>query len=204
MRLIRLLLPIAFGMHFIVAAPISTRAEEPAESAAASYIRTLFDATLHDGHDLSDRCPDVEAFGRFAAGRLWHDLPDSERARFNRDFCVLASDAVNRLQAAFPGLSLTITTSQEAPQGMISVQGVVSVPGGQHWPISWLIAGPPGHPHLADLRILGISLGIFLRGLATAEGPEKAPESHNSAEILDPWQRALDRALPRAGSTPPR
>lgn len=196
MRLIRSLIPIAFGLLIAVAVPFHIRADDRAEAAAARYIRTLFDATLPERGDLSDHCRDIEAFGRFAAGRLWHAMPDPERAEFNRDFCAFATDAVNRLRSTFPGLKLEITHFHAAPQNMISVHSVVVISNSQQWPVDWLVAGSPTRPHLADMRLLGISLGILLRGLAAVEWPEKAPESLTSAEILRPWRRALDRALP--------
>ncbi len=52
--------------------------------AAARYIRALFSATLPTRGAPADLCQEVEAFGRFAAGRLWHDLADDERRRFTR------------------------------------------------------------------------------------------------------------------------
>jgi len=204
MLLIRSLAPIVFGLLIMLAAPKAVRADQTADSAAARYIRTLFDATLSEQDAWSEHCPDIQAFGRFAAGRLWHALSQAERTRFNHDFCALAGDAVNRLRDAFPGLSLVITSDRAAPQKMVLVLSNVARPGLQPWPVDWLIAGPPEQPHLADLRILGISLGIFMRTIAALEWPGKVPETATSSQILRSWRQALDRALPPPGTTPPR
>lgn len=204
MRLIRSLMPFAFGLFVVLATPMAVLADRPVNSAAARYIRTLFDATLREHGSWPDRCRDIQGFGRFAAGRLWHALSEPERDHYNRDFCTLASDAVNRLRDAFPGLTLEIKGDRSAPQNMVSVQSSVARPGLEPWPVDWLVDGQPGQPELADLRILGISLGIFLRALAILEWPEKVPERLTSGQILRPWRQALDRALPPPGVVPPR
>ena len=41
--------------------------------------------------------------------------------RFTRGFCALASDAVARVHAAFPDLTLVMRESLAAPQGMAMV-----------------------------------------------------------------------------------
>lgn len=203
MRLTRSILPITVGIFLNAAAPILVRADETLNSTAARYIRTLFDATLQEGGGLSRHCEETEALGRFAAGQLWHTLPDPERTRFSRDFCYLAGDAVRRLRTKFPGLTLELGASDAAPLSMLSMHSIVFLRDEKHWKVDWLIAGLPEHPHVADLQILGMSLGIFLRSLTIQDWSQKAPQAMSSAVILHPWRLALDRALPSAGIAPP-
>lgn len=172
--------------------------------AAARYIRALFSATLPARGDPIDLCPEVESLGRFAAGRLWHDLADDERHRFSRDFCALATDAVARVHAAYPGLTLSALEPVAAAQGMILVRSSLNRPQTDPWPVDWLVAGAPARPHLADLRILGVSLGIFLRSIAMIRAAPVEAGERTAAAILDPWRQALDRALPPQAGSPPR
>lgn len=209
MRLIHSIAPIAFGMLFAAAAPIQVEAEQLTDSEAARYIRTLFDATLQGDRQgpsdgLANHCPDIEAVGRFAADQLWQLLSNAERQNFNQAFCHLAGTAVSRLRDMFPGLQLAIVESRPAPQDMVSVHGWVMTRDGRQWPVDWLVAGPSDQPHLADLRILDVSLGIFLRSLAILEWPGNAPKSLTPGQILRPWGDALDRALPPHRGAAPR
>ena len=204
MCFIRTLLPIAIGLVIALAEPGAPRADAPMDLAAARYIRALFSATLPAGDEPADLCPEVESFGRFAAGRLWHDLADDERHSFTRDFCALATDAVARVHAAYPGLTLSDLEPVTAAQGMTLVQSWLNRPQMESWQVDWLVAGAPAQPHLADLRILGVSLGIFLRSVAEMRSAPIEVGERTARAILDPWRQALDRALPPHPVSPPR
>jgi hypothetical protein len=131
-------------------------------------------------------------------------LSDAERQKFDQNFCNLGSGAVQRLRKIFPGLALTVGESTPAPQDIMTVHTLVTTQDGRQWAVDWLIAGAPERPYLADLRLLGISLGIFLRSLAALEWPDKVPTSLSADDILAPWARALNRALPANRGTAPR
>ncbi len=181
--------------------PTSLYAEIQQE-AAASYIRALFETSLRSGTAAASICPDVAKFGRFAAGYAWHGLPESERTRFAADFCGLAIDAVTRLRSAFPGLHLELEQVSPGAQGMVIVASRVVRPAREPWAVKWVVAADDGHLRLADLRILGISLGIFLRGLTALQAPLDTAHPANAARILGPWRHALDRAFPPPTSLP--
>jgi ABC-type transporter MlaC component len=181
--------------------PTSLRAEIQQE-VAASYIRALFDTSLQPGEAAADICPDVAKFGRFAAGRAWHGLTDSERNRFSKDFCSLAIDAVTRLRSAFPGLRLELEVVSPGPQGMAIVVSRVVRPARKPWPVKWVVATDGDHLRLADLRILDISLGIFLRSLTALQEPVDTGHPGSAARILGPWRQALDRAFPPVANAP--
>jgi hypothetical protein len=204
MRLIRSALSIAIGLNTFIAGLTSPHAETPSATVAASYIRTLFDATLPAQGGLGDNCDEVTAFGRFAAGHLWRALPDIERLKFAGDFCQLAGDAVARLHRRFPGLSLTLLEARAAAQDMVTVNSQVKAHGVPPWTVNWLVADQSGQPLLADLRVIGISIGIFLRSTAALETPQGLQGSLTSDAILAPWRRALDRALPITDAGPGR
>jgi hypothetical protein len=164
----------------------------PAWADAASYIRTLFDATVTapPAQSTADAdCQRYAALARFAAGRHWRQYDASDRASFGRSFCTLAHEALRRLKQLYPDLSLTLLESHPGPRDMTWVRSKTRA-GGKDWPVDWLVGDPEGTPYLADIRILGVSLAIMLRGLA-AGIPESEP-----AEIIKPWRQALDLALP--------
>lgn len=144
-------------------------------------------------------CGEVAHFGRFAAGHTWQLLSPTERSRFDDGFCDLAVDAVARLQLAYPGLRLEFSHVLPAAQGMVMVVTTVTRPGeAAGWQVDWQVATDnhrPGSDHLrlADMRLLGLSLGIFLRSLASAD---ISRDSASAEGILVHWRRALDRTLP--------
>ena len=181
--------------------PTSLHAEIQQE-VAASYIRALFDTSLDPGATAADVCPEVAKFGRFAAGHAWHGLNASERNQFSRDFCDLAIDAVTRLRTAFPGLRLELEQANPGAQGMVIVSGRVVRPEREPWPVKWVVAPDGDKLRLADLRILGISLGIFLRGLTAVQEPDDGGHTDSADRILRPWRQALDRALPPIATSP--
>jgi ABC-type transporter MlaC component len=195
MTLYRLFVSLA-AVAVLTAGPTQSRAEMRAES-AANYIRGLFDTSM-GAKALPDRlCPPVAQFGRFAAGHAWRLMPPVERPRFSQGFCTLAVEAVNRLQTIYPGLRLELTGVSPAAQEMMIVSSTVGAPGSaSSWPIDWQIAGTEGDLRLADIRLLGLSLGIFLRSLANADPAGFSNDSSNAERILARWRSALDHAFP--------
>ncbi|WP_374381847.1 ABC transporter substrate-binding protein [Dongia sp.] len=173
--------------------PISAARAEIQQAAAAGYIRALFDANMMPGSDTSRICSDVAGFGRFAAGHAWQSLGQEERLRFAGKFCALASEAVDRLRRRWPGLHLVIEEANEGPQGLQIVSSLVRQSDGATWPVDWTVALDEGPaPRLADLKILGVSLGIFLRTIAQLRAGAPA----TADQLIGTWRRALDRALP--------
>lgn len=184
------LFSILVGLSIFLAMPSLSRAEIQTES-AATYIRTLFE-TSTGAVAAPALCQHIAQLGKSAAGRSWRLLPPTERPLFADGFCHLAIEAVNRLHIAYPNLQMELGDVSPAPQGMMMVSSKVrkradSAP----WRVDWQVAEAAGQLRLADMRLLGLSLGIFLRSLANAEdGPPTADR------ILAQWRRALDRALP--------
>ncbi|TDQ77537.1 ABC-type transporter MlaC component [Dongia mobilis] len=164
-----------------------------ARADAASYIRHLFDATI-SAPDGAEACSYFTPLGRFAAGQHWRGFDAGARAAFAGGFCELAAVALTRLRRLYPDLALSVIDTHVQPSRndgprMAWVRSSVRA-GGKDWPVDWQVADPSGAAHLADMKVLGVSLAIMLRGLA-ARVPANAP-----ADILRPWQRALDLALP--------
>jgi hypothetical protein len=199
--------PVRIFSAFAIVICIGVSATDPARAetrpaAAASYIRTLFDTSTASGSGPGNICPDVADFGRFSAGRAWHGLSGTERDRFTAEFCTLAAEAVRRLRDTFPGLRLELQRTADAAPGLIAIESRVIRPGHEPWPVDWLVAAEEDRFRLADLRVLGISLGIFLRSLVTMLPPPDAEHPPTGARILAPWRRALDRAFPPMPETP--
>lgn len=186
-------LAVVAGLAAIVVLPKSLHAEIKAE-VAANYIRHLFDTSMRQNANPAVLCPQVAQFGQFAAGHAWRLLPPGERPRLADGFCSLAVEAVTRLQRAYPGLRLELDRTLPAAQGMMVVSSLITRPfSAATWPVDWQVAAAGDDLRLADLRILGLSLGIFLRSLANA-GTTADPASADV--ILARWRQALDRALP--------
>lgn len=192
------LFAILAGLTALLAAPSAPRADIQAES-AANYIRLLFDTSMRSVPDPAFICGEVAQFGRFAAGHAWQLLSSTERSRFADGFCDLTVDAVARLHLAYPGLRLEFGHVLPAAQGMAVVSTTVTrLAKATAWQVDWQVApddNRPGSDHLrlADMRFLGLSLGIFLRSLANAD---ISRDSSSAEGIVAPWRRALDRALP--------
>ncbi|WP_374656274.1 ABC transporter substrate-binding protein [Dongia sp.] len=192
---VRILAALILAFGVALSAPRALRADIQ-HAAAATYIRTLVETSLGPDLDTASLCPQVSAFGRFAAGHAWQALPGPERSRFAQGFCALALDAVGRLRAAYPGLRLDLGEVGPGAQGMVAVDSQIARPGLAPWRVNWLVAADGNGLRLADLKILGISLGIFLRSLVTLQAQPHAPQSVTAEYFLTPWRRALDRAFP--------
>ena len=197
MTLFRLFAVLA-GLGLLAAGPSPSRAEIQAES-AANYIRALFDTSMRTKAIPDHLCPHIAQFGRFAAGHAWRLMPAAERPRFSQGFCALAVEAVNRLQTTHPDLHLELGGASPAAQGMVIVSSAVKDRGmATPWPVDWQIAEASPGLRLADIRLLGLSLGIFLRSLASS-GSTALPSAEG---ILAHWRQALDRALPPQAEQP--
>lgn len=157
-----------------------------ASADAASYIRTLFDATTRTG---SADCVTFLPVAHFAAGQHWPLFDAAERAAFDKEFCDLALDALSRLRQRYPDLSIAITGTSDGPNETLWVRSQ-ALAGGQEWAVNWLVDESGHPPRIADLKVMGISLAIFLRSLA-ANAEAGAPEA-----VLAPWRRALNLGFP--------
>lgn len=180
----RRLLASAICATLILAASVA-----PAWADAASYIRTLFDATVTAPEPEAD-CRRFAPLARFAAGQHWRQYDASDRAAFDAGFCSLVQDALGRLKLRYPDLALNVLDSHAGPNGMAWVRSKARA-GGTDWPVDWLVGDPVESPYLADLKIMGVSLAIMLRSLA-AGVPDSAPMA-----VIKPWRHALNLALPR-------
>lgn len=163
-------------------------APSPAWADAASYIRTLFDATIAAPGAGAD-CRRFTSLAHFAAGQHWRRYDSRERQAFDAAFCDLVRDALARLKRKYPELTLRVIDARNGPNQMEWVRSEARA-GGSDWPVDWLVGGPVDDRHLADLKVMGVSLAIMLRGMA-ANVPDSTPES-----VVRPWRRALDLALP--------
>lgn len=161
----------------------------PAGADAASYIRTLFDATIAAPGTEID-CQGFSPLARFAAGSRWRDYDTGERVAFDAHFCELARDTLARLKARYPDLALRVIESHAGPRDMTWVRSLATA-GGADWPVDWLVGNPGERAYLADLKVMGVSLGIMLRSMAGSV------EGRSPAAIIKPWRQALDRALPK-------
>lgn len=187
----RSILAITSLVLILVLSPFSGAVAARAD--AASYIRDLFDATI-SAADSADACRHFTPLGRFAAGQHWRRFDADARLEFADGFCHLAADALARLRRIYPDLALSVIDTHTQPSRndgpkMAWVRSSVRA-GSKDWPVDWQVADPSGAAYLADMKVLGVSLAIMLRGLA-AGVPNDAP-----ADILRPWRRALDLALP--------
>lgn len=201
MTLSRLFVTLA-AAAVLAAEPSLSRADIRQES-AANYIRVLFDTSMRTQPAPDRLCPHVVQFGRFAAGHAWRLMTAAEQARFSQGFCTLAVEAVNRLQMAHPGLHLELAGILPAAQGMMMVSSTVEDRAwAGSWPVDWQIAEAGAGLRLADIRLLGLSLGIFLRSLANSGPADLSQEAPGADEILARWRQALDRALPQQAERP--
>lgn len=157
-----------------------------ASADAASYIRTLFDATARTG---TADCATFLPVAHFAAGQHWLQFDAAERADFDRGFCILVREALSRLRQRYPDLSLTVASSHDGPNQTLWVRSQ-ALAGGQEWPVTWLVDETGGAPQIADLKVMGISIAIFLRSLA-ASAETGVPDA-----VLAPWRRALNLVFP--------
>ncbi|MBL8709301.1 MAG: ABC transporter substrate-binding protein [Rhodospirillaceae bacterium] len=180
---------VVLGIGILLAAS-APAVSDPTRIDAASYIRTLFDATIASG-DLEAGCTRFTPMARIAAGRHWRGFDAAARQAFDAEFCHLTRDALTRLGQRFPTLTLRVTHTRPGPGEMVWVHSV-AVTETATWPVRWLVGDPREAPHLVDLQVLGVSLAIFLRGLA-ANVPDSEPLA-----VLAPWRRVLDLAIPPA------
>jgi ABC-type transporter MlaC component len=160
----------------------------PAQADAASYIRTLFDATIAASRPAVD-CHRFSPLARFAAGVHWRSFSADERQTFDGAFCDLAHEALARLRARYPDLALRVIDSHPGPRDMAWVRSNARA-GGADWPVDWLVGNPGDDAYLADLKVMGVSLAIMLRGLAAGI------EDPHPAALVKSWRQVLDRALP--------
>lgn len=180
---------VVLGAGTLLAA-LAPAASDPTRADAASYIRTLFDATIASG-DPQAGCARFMPMARIAAGRHWRAFDTAARQSFDAEFCHLTGDALTRLSQRFPNLTLRVTHTRPGPGEMVWVHSV-AVTETSTWPVRWLVGDPQEAPHLVDLQVLGVSLAIFLRGLA-ANVPDSEPVA-----VLAPWRQVLDLAIPPA------
>lgn len=202
MKILRRFLTIFASLSIFAAIPNLSHAEIEAKS-AQTYIRALFDTSIGAEFAPETLCPHVAQFGRSAAGRAWKLLAPDEQARFAVGFCNLTDEAIQRLRIAYSGSQLKLQTVSPSAQGMVIVSSVVQMPDQMaSWQVDWQVAETGKDLRFADLKLLGLSLGIFLRSLANSELSTKVESPPVARDILSAWHQALDRALPPQAKSP--
>ena len=118
---------------------------------------------------IVERRASVEQVARFAAGRYWKTMTESERADFTRAFShyLAATYAENfrRIEGSVADLrqQVRVRGTEDAGQKGVVVRTEIIPPDGPPISVDWLVSDRSGRVEVADLIVEGISMAITQR-----------------------------------------
>ncbi len=158
----------------VVAAGPGARALEAEE--ARRHVRAAVDEVLKlaskpgDVSAKSDELADIltryaamPQIARFAAGRTWREMSESQQKRFEEAFLHYLSTVYARRFQDYSGQTVSLGQVSDAGQRGLTVSSTVSQPQGQPVAVDWVVSDRPGRVVIADIVIEGVSLLVTQR-----------------------------------------
>lgn len=151
---------------------------------------------------IVERRASVEQVARFAAGRYWRTMSESERKEFTRVFshylAAIYADNFRRAEASVEGSvddlrqAVRVHGTEDAGAKGVVVRTEILPPGGAPIAVDWLVSDRSGRVEVADLIIEGISMAITQREIV---GAMLDARDGNVAQFI----RDLERQLAQRG-----
>jgi phospholipid transport system substrate-binding protein len=112
---------------------------------------------------IMERRGAMPQIAKFAAGRIWREMDESQREAFTDAFAHWLAVTYSRRFQEYSGQEIEIETTRDA--GNRGTEVVTRVVGGDQQPVRvvWLVSDRPGRTVLADLIIEGVSMLITQR-----------------------------------------
>ncbi|MEM7524222.1 MAG: ABC transporter substrate-binding protein [Pseudomonadota bacterium] len=132
-------------------------------------LRRLVDNKL-DGPDgaaefltLLERRASLTAVGKFAVGRSWREMSDTQQADYQTAFRSYISRTYQNRFGEYAGEDIDVTGAVDAGRKGVLVTSVLKRPGAASVAVEWLVSDRSGETRLSDILFEGVSLAITLR-----------------------------------------
>lgn len=148
----------------------------PDEAAAKTYVEhTVADvlAVVRSGDDAALKAAELRAvmekraamprIAKFAAGRVWREMTEDQRARFVRAFSRGTSAVYMRRFQNYADGNMTVGGAKDRSRRGILISSIATLPQGGRVAVDWLVSDRPGRIVIADIVIEGVSLLITRR-----------------------------------------
>jgi phospholipid transport system substrate-binding protein len=119
--------------------------------------------------EIVERRASVQQVARFAAGRHWRAMSESEQAAFTRAFthylAATYADNFRRIEGSIDDLrrQVRVRGAEDAGDKGVVVRTEILPPGAAPISVDWLVSDRSGRIEVADLVVEGISMAITQR-----------------------------------------
>ncbi|MEM7545809.1 MAG: ABC transporter substrate-binding protein [Pseudomonadota bacterium] len=112
---------------------------------------------------LLEQRASVDAVGRFAMGRTWREMSDTQQANFKTAFRKYISNTYQNRFGEYAGEEIVVTGSVDAGSKGVLVKSLLKRPNSADVALEWLVSDRGGSTRLSDIIFEGVSLAISLR-----------------------------------------
>jgi phospholipid transport system substrate-binding protein len=164
------------ALALTAAGALGGRAGALTKEDAAEYVREAIDEVLAlvrstDSaeamapklRDLLEKRAALPQIAKFAAGRTWREMNESQRERFVDAFAAFVSSVYARRFQDYSGETVSVGEVVDAGRKGLLVTTRVSQMEGQPVVVEWLVSDRPGRVVIADIVIEGVSLLVTQR-----------------------------------------
>lgn len=112
---------------------------------------------------LLERKAALDAVGKFAIGRTWRDMNESQQAAYLKAFRSFISNTYQNRFDEYNGEDVKVGGAIDAGAKGVLVKSTLVRPNNKPIAIEWLVTDRTGAPLLADITFEGVSLAVTLR-----------------------------------------
>ena len=159
-----------FGLPASVqAATDQAAAKATVEKLGSEAISFLEDSSLNDAQKaakfrtLLQRTFDMQTIGRFALGRYWRTATPAQQ----KEYLKLFEDMIVRVYSSrfdeYDGQDFIVKSVTDTGKGDALVTSMITPPRGADVQVDWRMREKNGRPHVIDVIIEGVSMGLTQR-----------------------------------------
>ncbi|MEX2517934.1 MAG: ABC transporter substrate-binding protein [Paracoccaceae bacterium] len=112
---------------------------------------------------LLERKSALDPVGRFAMGRAWREMDETQQTAYQTAFRSYISRTYQNRFSEYAGEDITIFGATDAGQKGVLVKSHLVRPSSEPVDVEWLVDDRSGAPLLSDILFEGVSLAITLR-----------------------------------------
>jgi len=112
---------------------------------------------------LLEQKASIDAVGKFAMGRTWNAMSDSQKAAYQQAFRIYISNTYQNRFGEYAGEDIVVTGSTDAGSKGVLVKSTLKRPSAEDVDLEWLVSDRGGAVKLSDVIFEGVSLAITLR-----------------------------------------
>ena len=109
---------------------------------------------------LLDQALDIEAIGRFVAGRHYQKMSPQQRTEYQRLFGMFVVKSFARRLGDYSGETFSVISSRPVDEQHVLVRSRIVRPSGPPIDLDWRVRAGPGAFRIVDVTVGGVSMSV--------------------------------------------